>query len=70
MPRRAVTMGVGTILEARRIRIVALGGHKAEIVARLVRGEDGARLPACYLAGHPDVQLHVDAAAASRLAAG
>lgn len=70
VPRRAVTMGVGTILEARRIRIVALGEHKAEIVARLVRGEDGARLPACHLVGHPDVQLHVDAAAASRLAAG
>lgn len=69
VPGRAVTMGVGTILEAKRIRIVALGGHKAEIVARLVGGADGAEVPASYLAGHPDVRLHVDAAAASRLAA-
>ena len=42
-------MGVGTILEARRIRVVALGEHKAEVVARLVRGADGAELPASYL---------------------
>jgi len=68
VPRRAVTMGVGTILEARRIRVVALGEHKAEVVARLMAGVDGAELPASYLAGHPDVRLHVDAAAASRLA--
>ena len=67
VPRRAVTMGVGTILEARRIRVVALGEHKAEVVARLVRGADGAELPAAYLVGHPDVRLHVDAAAGSRL---
>lgn len=69
VPRRAVTMGVGTILEARRIRVVALGEHKAEIVARLVAGADGAEVPACYLTGHPDVRLHVDAAAGSRLSA-
>ena len=70
VPRRAVTMGVGTILEAQRIRIVALGEHKAEIVARLVAGAAGDEVPASFLAGHADVQLHVDAAAASRLSAG
>ena len=70
VPLRAVTMGVGTILEARRIRIVALGEHKAEVVARLVTGAAGSELPASFLAGHLDVQLHVDAAAASRLSVG
>ncbi len=69
VPRRAVTMGVGTILEARRIRVVALGEHKAEIVARLVAGAAGEEVPASFLAAHADVQLHVDAAAASRLSA-
>ncbi len=70
VPCRAVTMGVGTILEARQIRVLALGAHKADVVASLLAGASGLGLPAAYLAGHADVCLHLDAAAGSRLSAG
>lgn len=65
VPTRAVTMGVGTILEARTIRVLALGAHKADVVSRMLAGAPGSELPAGFLAGHPDVRLLVDAAAAS-----
>lgn len=66
-PTHAMTMGVGTILEARRLRILAFGAHKASIVARILRSEPTEEVPATLLAGHPDCQLWIDEAAASEL---
>lgn len=67
VPTRALTQGVGTILEARRIVLVATGAHKADAVARAVAGPVGADVPASFLQRHPDVTLVLDEAAASRL---
>ena len=67
VPTHAVTMGVGTILEARRIRVLAFGAHKAPAVGRILSGAPGEEVPGAFLSGHPDVRLHLDAEAASRI---
>src|SRR5471032_772718 len=67
VPRTAVTMGVKTILQARRIVIMAFGEHKAAIVARAVEGEVTAEVTATYLQDHEDCLMVLDEAAASQL---
>ena len=64
VPTRAVTLGVATILEARRIRVLAFGASKAEVVRRVLRSPVGPEVPATYLRDHPDARLLVDPAAA------
>ncbi|MEM7306677.1 MAG: glucosamine-6-phosphate deaminase [Planctomycetota bacterium] len=64
-PTHALSMGIATILEARRLRVLALGAHKADIVAELLRGEPRAEVPASLLHGHPDVRLLTDPEAAT-----
>jgi glucosamine-6-phosphate deaminase len=67
VPREAITMGVGTILEAREILILATGEHKAEIVRRSVEGEVDREVAATFLQGHPNTTFYIDRAAAARL---
>lgn len=67
VPRRALTMGVGTILAARRIIIMALGENKAPIVARAVEGEVTPAIPATYLQQHSNAEFFLDGAAADAL---
>jgi glucosamine-6-phosphate deaminase len=67
VPRHAVTMGVGTILEARRIVLLAWGSAKAEVVAQAVEGNPVESLPASLLQGHADVRFLLDPAAAAAL---
>ncbi len=67
VPRHAITMGVGTILEARRILLLAWGEAKARVLADAVEKTPTDSLPASFLQGHPAVELHLDAAAASEL---
>lgn len=67
VPRHAITMGVGTILDARRILLLAWGEGKARVLAEAVEKSPTDALPASFLQGHPAVEFHVDAAAASRL---
>lgn len=67
VPFRAVTMGIGTILEAREIALLATGEHKAPIVKRAVEGPVHPDVPATYLQDHPDATFYLDAAAAARL---
>jgi len=57
VPERAITMGIGTILEARRLRVLAFGAHKAEIVRRTLCDPIGPELPSTFLREHPDVEL-------------
>ncbi len=67
VPRRAITMGVGTILESRRIILMAFGENKAATVAQSVEGPVSANLPASYLQNHRHVQFVLDGAAAAEL---
>src|SRR5207302_9606285 len=54
VPQQAVTMGVGTILEARKVVIMAFGEHKAPIVRRAVEEEPTEAVSASFLQRHPD----------------
>ncbi|WP_426061882.1 glucosamine-6-phosphate deaminase [Hymenobacter sp. B1770] len=67
VPRRALTMGVGTILEARKIVLLAWGEGKAAVVKRMIEGEVTDNVPATYLQSHPDVQVVLDEAAGADL---
>jgi glucosamine-6-phosphate deaminase len=68
MPRRAVTMGVGTILECRRCLLLATGAGKAGIVAKAVEGPITSMISATALQLHPRCTVVVDDAAAASLA--
>jgi glucosamine-6-phosphate deaminase len=67
-PRHVITMGVGTILEARRCVLLAVGAPKAPAVARMVEGPLTALVPASALQLHPQTTVLVDEDAATRLA--
>jgi glucosamine-6-phosphate deaminase len=64
---RALTMGVGTIMEARRVILLANGAAKALAVAAAVLGPTSSWLPASWLQQHPDCTFIVDRAAAELL---
>ena len=57
VPTQAITMGLGTIFDARKIVLLALGEHKAEIIRETAEGPATPRVPACYLREHPDATL-------------
>jgi glucosamine-6-phosphate deaminase len=67
VPRRAITMGVDTILSARRVILLAFGEHKAHVVRRAVEGEVTSALPAAFLQLHPHARVVLDASAAGEL---
>ena len=67
VPRHCLTQGIGTILEARHLVLIAAGSHKAEAVHQLVEGPVSAMWPASALQLHPHVTVLLDDAAASRL---
>ncbi len=67
VPRYAVTMGVGTILSARKVVLLAWGESKAEVVARAIEHPPTDTLPASFLQFHPDARVLLDSAAAGEL---
>lgn len=67
VPRRAVTMGIGTIMKARKVLVVANGAGKADIVSEAFTGPVVPEVPASVLQLHPDVTVVLDAAAAAKL---
>ncbi len=69
VPRRAITMGVGTILECRKCILMATGNSKAEIIAKSVEGPITSMISATALQLHRKCTVVVDEDAASKLAA-
>jgi glucosamine-6-phosphate deaminase len=67
VPRRAITMGVGTILDCRRCVMLATGSGKAEIIAKAVEGPITSMISASALQLHPRCTVVVDEAAARDL---
>lgn len=67
VPRRAITMGVGTILEARQVIMMAWGEGKAPIIKEAVEGEIRESVPATYLQEHPNATVILDDASADEL---
>lgn len=68
VPKRAITMGVATILDAKRIRVLAFGAAKAEAVKRTLALAVGPDAPATFLRGHPGLAAYFDADASALLA--
>ncbi|MGN6399297.1 MAG: glucosamine-6-phosphate deaminase [Flavisolibacter sp.] len=67
VPRKAITMGVGTILKAKRIVLLAWGERKAGIIKQAIEGPVTEFVPASYLQGHKNVEFVIDEAAAAEL---
>jgi len=67
VPRRAITMGVGTILSARRIALLAFGEHKAPVISQAVEGEVTPAVAASFLQEHAEATIWLDTAAAAEL---
>lgn len=67
VPRRSITMGIGTILCAREIVLLATGKNKSNAVAKMIEGPLSARCPASALQLHPFAEIYLDASAASQL---
>jgi glucosamine-6-phosphate deaminase len=67
VPRSAISMGIGTILSARRIILLATGANKAEAVKAAIEGPIIPQFPASILRVHPNCQILLDRAAAAKL---
>ncbi len=67
VPKKAVTMGISTVLEAKRIVLLAWGQNKAEVVQETIEGDITSKKPATYLQNHPNVSFILDVEAASML---
>lgn len=65
VPRRALTMGLKSIMDAKKILILAVGANKADAVKGMLDGPMDPSLPASILQGHPDCTLIADEAAAA-----
>lgn len=67
VPTHAITMGIATIMKAKKILLVATGANKADAVSAMVDGPVSVDCPASVLQNHSDVVVIVDKAAASKL---
>ncbi|MFV1966983.1 MAG: glucosamine-6-phosphate deaminase [Pirellulaceae bacterium] len=68
VPIYAITMGIGTILDARKLLLVANGENKADAVAKMVEGPVTSMITASALHLHPDAHVYIDEPAAADLA--
>ncbi|MEM6524468.1 MAG: glucosamine-6-phosphate deaminase [Bacteroidota bacterium] len=67
VPSRAITMGVGTIMEAKKVYLIAWGEGKASVIKEAVEGDIKASLPASFLQKHDNCEFIIDTAAAGGL---
>ncbi|MEZ4774530.1 MAG: glucosamine-6-phosphate deaminase [Bacteroidia bacterium] len=67
VPRRAITMGVGTIMEAKSVILMAWGEGKAPVIKKTVEGPVTELIPATFLQKHPNAQIILDSAAGAEL---
>lgn len=67
VPRQAYTMGIGTIMSAKKILLIVSGEDKASILREVICGPVTPRVPASILQMHPDVTIVADEAALSKL---
>lgn len=70
VPTECITQGIGTILRARQLLLIAHGDHKAEAVRQALEGPVGEQFPASVIQRHPNVTVVLDRAAAALLGAG
>lgn len=67
VPRKAITMGIGTIRKAKRIVLLAWGINKAQIIKETIEGDISSNVPSTYLQNHTTTTFVLDAEASSEL---
>lgn len=67
VPRRAITMGVGTIMKSKKIILMAWGEGKANIIKETVEGDIQESIPATYLQNHKNTTIVLDQASSEKL---
>lgn len=67
VPRKAITMGIATVRNAKRIVLLGWGHNKAEIIKKTIEGEISSNVPATYLQEHGNVTFVLDVGAGSEL---
>lgn len=67
VPRKAITMGISSIMKAQRVILMAWGEGKAQVVQKAVEGPITNNIPSSYLQEHPNATFVVDHAASSEL---
>jgi glucosamine-6-phosphate deaminase len=67
VPRKAITMGIGTVLSAKRIVLLAWGANKGSIVKETIEGDVSAYVPATYLQSHNNTTFVLDEEASAAL---
>jgi len=67
VPRKAITMGISTVQNAKRIVLLGWGQNKADIIKKTVEGEVSANVPATYLQNHKNCTFVLDTGAGSEL---
>jgi glucosamine-6-phosphate deaminase len=67
VPRKAITMGVGTIMKAKQVILMAWGEGKASIIQKTVESEVTDLIPASFLQQHPEAEVVLDEPAAAEL---
>lgn len=67
VPHKAITMGLKTIMDAKRIILIAWGEEKAQVIENIVEGEHQLLVPATCLQEHKNVEVVIDEGAASQL---
>ncbi|WP_304737974.1 glucosamine-6-phosphate deaminase, partial [Dubosiella newyorkensis] len=67
VPTQAITQGIGTIMKAKKILLVANGANKADALKAMIEGDVNIECPASVLQKHPDVIVFIDKEAASKL---
>ncbi|WP_298513087.1 glucosamine-6-phosphate deaminase [uncultured Kordia sp.] len=67
VPRKAITMGIGTVLSAKRIILLAWGINKSDIIRQTIEGNISANVPATYLQQHENTTFILDKEASSEL---
>ena len=67
VPRQALSMGVKTIMGAKKLVLLASGENKAEVIKEAIKGSITPKIPASFLQLHPDVTFILDTEAASQL---
>lgn len=67
VPKQAVTMGMKSIMFAKKILFIAIGEEKAEIVSKMINGKITPKVPASILQLHPDITVVLDKDSASKL---
>ncbi|WP_430682208.1 glucosamine-6-phosphate deaminase [Maribacter halichondriae] len=67
VPRKAITMGIATVMSAKRIVLLGWGQNKADIIKKTVEGEISSQVPATYLQNHKNCTFVLDTGAGSEL---